>query len=204
MRRGTGTVGSIRATALSALAGFRGVEKRFSLLGAGLFAGLMLLGLVLPALPASAQEGVHYAYWDKGKGKLPAGARVIEDYGGFVWISSHEAPRAGEVVVRPLILFDGETIDPQASPSMSADDLSALPQANDAFLLQLAGPVKTGSWQEAIESTGLRIVNYVPDFTFLVWGTPAAGGCRPAADDKLWGSFGRARGKRNLPTAARA
>jgi fibronectin type 3 domain-containing protein/subtilisin-like proprotein convertase family protein len=146
----------------------------------------MLLGLVLPALPASAQEGVHYAYWDKGKGKLPAGARVIEDYGGFVWISSHEAPRAGEVVVRPLILFDGETIDPQASPSMSADDLSALPQTNDAFLLQLAGPVKTGSWQEAIESTGLRIVNYVPDFTFLVWGTPQ----QVAAALRLTTSFG--------------
>lgn len=117
---------------------------------------------------------------------LPSGGKIVEDYGGFLWVQA-PAGASGNHSWQPMLRFRGQTLDPTARPSLTAGDIAALPPREAAYLVQFAGPVKTGVWPALLEKAGFRIVDYAPDFAFLVWGKP--GGLAQLLTLKTSGGF---------------
>ena len=70
------------------------------------------------------------------------------------------------------ILLNAGVVDTSA-PEAAARRTSALPAAGKALrLVQFPGPIQP-SWYAALEATGVRVVTYIPENAYLVWGTPA-------------------------------
>lgn len=105
--------------------------------------------------------------------------RLDLDYGSFRWLELSKTdyeklagggadftlePEAAQVRVRGFAfnpLVEGE-------PALPAE-LRAQPGETGLHLIKLAGPPQD-SWLKGLEASGLRILQYYPHYTYLVWG----------------------------------
>lgn len=114
-----------------------------------------------------------------------AGSSVLidEDYGFFRWIVVEEGEvddqqgidRARRVVPRPYDLdLGGVVFDPRDGvPEWSEQWLGTAGDREDLYLVQMVGPSRA-EWLEDMEDSGLRVVQYIHPFTYVVWGRPEA------------------------------
>jgi len=113
---------------------------------------------------------------------LRGGAERIADYGAFQFLrlsakALTASPAAADPRLEPVtglskIFLNAGTLD----TSRAALRAAAAPMAPDAKalrLVQFVGPVKS-AWRTALENTGVRIVGYVPNNAYLVYGTGGA------------------------------
>ncbi len=116
------------------------------------------------------------------RGMLPGlqaqGGRVIADYGSYVLLEVSDAvaknlsDRGTEIVdENNLVLLNAGAIDTRSEkPSRSA---VASRSGKQMRLIQFAGPVRP-EWYQALAETGVRIVTYIPNNAYLVYGPPKA------------------------------
>ncbi|MBW7904460.1 MAG: S8 family serine peptidase [Phycisphaerae bacterium] len=129
------------------------------------------------------------------------------DYGAFRWIevSADEAARLAavgadvQIVTDPYVLTLGEQrFDPLAGVPAPPRELSyACIDGPDLRLVQFRGPTQP-EWLDRLEGGGLRIVQYVHPFTYIVWG-PRDALQVVAADETVRWSGDFAPGYRLLP-----
>jgi subtilisin-like proprotein convertase family protein len=107
------------------------------------------------------------------------GARLVADYGSF------QVFDADEIVVRAmgksdalsfsdednLILLNSGPLDTTKAEFQSQRGKITNPDSGEAslHLIQFAGPIRP-DWYEALESTGVKIVNYIPNNAYLIYG----------------------------------
>lgn len=113
---------------------------------------------------------------------LAAGARVVEDYGGFLVArgpagvaerlraDGHRADEIrGSSVIRFLNgPFDASTLAPTRPDAWIQD-----PSGRSLGVVHFHAPIKA-SWKADLESLGIDVLRYVPQDAFLVRGSPAA------------------------------
>ncbi|MEW5985309.1 MAG: S8 family serine peptidase [Chloroflexota bacterium] len=107
--------------------------------------------------------------------------RLSLDYGSFQWLelsagdvarlaASHvpytAEPEAGKVQVL------GYRFDPLAGEPTVRPEMQASNNGPGLRLVQLAGPSQD-AWLQQLAAAGLRVLQYYPHHTFLVWGTPS-------------------------------
>jgi subtilisin family serine protease len=105
------------------------------------------------------------------------------DYGGFVWVEmtpeQAEALQQADVPYEPqpratqigLLNYPFDTRE--GEPAIPAD-LRAAPSPGEEglYLVQFAGPTRD-EWLQDLERGGVRVLQYVPEDAYLVWGRPA-------------------------------
>ena len=99
--------------------------------------------------------------------------------------------RARRVVFSPYELdLGGVVFDPLVSqPSWPERWRQSADDREDLHLVQLVGPSRT-EWLQGLETAGLRVVQYIHPFTYVVWGRPGAlDSARAAAGVRWAGSF---------------
>jgi subtilisin-like proprotein convertase family protein len=115
-----------------------------------------------------------------------AGARTIADYASFSLLSvdeqmmgSLQSQGVGELRDEEnLIQFNGAWLDTTSekavlmNQSATAADLSGS-EEDSLHVIQFAGPVKP-EWYASIASAGLKVVSYIPNNAYLVYGNPRA------------------------------
>lgn len=115
-----------------------------------------------------------------------AGAQTIADYAGFSLLSVDEPTlesllfqEAGELRDEEnLIQFNGASLDTmseKAALMQRTANAADLPGAEEDSLhvIQFAGPVKA-EWYASLISAGLKVVSYIPNNAYLVYGSPRA------------------------------
>jgi hypothetical protein len=115
---------------------------------------------------------------DAAQRLLASGGKLVQDYGTFQVIEAGEAARAaisaGEA--EPLdarILLNAGAFDPDAVRRESVRT-TVIPATGRALnLVQFVGPVRP-EWHDALAATGVRIVTYIPNDAYLVYGDAAA------------------------------
>ncbi|MCX6895700.1 MAG: S8 family serine peptidase [Verrucomicrobia bacterium] len=110
------------------------------------------------------------------KALLARGGKLIADYGGFQFIALDDSQLTGKEGSHAQVDADADFIELHAA---RLDTRTAAVQAKrlalGAFigkklhLVQFAGPVKP-EWRDALESTGARIVDYIPNNAYLIYG----------------------------------
>jgi hypothetical protein len=107
------------------------------------------------------------------------GAKVIGDYGTFSVLSADDSLLAG-VSNRVEVADQWNLIRLNARPiNTSAPETRALRKTLGAFagkrlhLVQFAGPIKE-HWLAELKQSGVQIVSYIPENTYLVYGDSAA------------------------------
>jgi PKD repeat protein len=109
------------------------------------------------------------------------GGELIADYGGF---SLFLVPEAVAAEIGGRVGFEDENHQNQVELNSgrldtTSPDIQALRIPLETFsgkrlhLLQFAGPV-TPEWRAELEKTGVAVVSYVPQNTYLVYGTSSA------------------------------
>lgn len=143
--------------------------------------------LVGVRLPAAAQPA-----WQPGA-ELD---RHVIDYGAFTWTvlspaELAELESAGlpyQAYPDPYALtLGGQTFDPLLTPlPFSADQQTAIdPGQPGLHLVQFHGPTKS-AWLDALQASGLEIVQYIHPFTYVVWGQSAALASQSNRDFVRW------------------
>ena len=105
------------------------------------------------------------------------GARVVADYGSFVLLSvndrlaqSVQGNRAAQMMDDyNKILLNSGAIQTNATAAQALTSV-APGKGKEMRLIQFAGPVR-GEWYKALQQTGVRIVTYIPNNAYLVYGT---------------------------------
>ncbi len=94
---------------------------------------------------------------------------------GSFWPAAAQEP--GRVEKEPILLrFKFATFDP----------LTAYPDdGQGAYIVQFKGPVQE-AWKEQVRSLGGRVMDYIPDYAFLVWMDGAARAQVEALDTVRW------------------
>jgi uncharacterized repeat protein (TIGR01451 family) len=104
------------------------------------------------------------------------GARLLVDYGSFQLLETDDlSPAAGKLArVEPADHFD--TIELNAgpldtrAPSVMAERKAVLPATGHRLhLVQFVGPIKP-EWRDALKATGVRVVHYIPQNAYLIYG----------------------------------
>lgn len=120
----------------------------------------------------------------KSSAELEAqGARLIADYGSYKLfdVSSEQSAKTTSSSVEVvdennLVMLTSGTIDTTTS---EAQDMRSLKGVNGAsggrqmHLIQFAGPIKN-EWYQALLATGAKIVTYIPNNAYLVYGDSKA------------------------------
>jgi MYXO-CTERM domain-containing protein len=110
------------------------------------------------------------------------GARVLGDYGSFKLVQVDTAtleslPAAPGVELRDdydHILLNAGVIDTTSASATSLRGMRKTAFAGKRFhLVHFSGPVRS-EWLEELESTGVKVVTYVPNNAYLVYGDGAA------------------------------
>lgn len=81
----------------------------------------------------------------------------------------------GQVSAAPLIRLNVGPIDTSSAPVQPPPRMAPLAAAagNQLHLVQFSGPVQP-DWVDQLSRDGLRIVNYIPDNAYLVYGSPSS------------------------------
>ena len=100
--------------------------------------------------------------------------------------SGDAAPAAGGIEVRvPNYAFDPVA---QGEPAVPAD-MRATGAGAGLRLVQFYGPTQD-AWLAGLEAAGLKVLQYYPNYAYLVWGTAAAAEAADALDFVRWtGAF---------------
>jgi len=103
------------------------------------------------------------------------------DYGGLVWVEMTAAqaaalkqagvPYEAQPLATRIGLYDYHFDTRVGEPAIPTHLRATESDAPSLHLVQLVGPTR-GEWLEGLESTGLRVLQYVPRHAYLVWGTP--------------------------------
>lgn len=100
--------------------------------------------------------------------------RFEASYGSFRWVivaATDPAPASAQVFPDPFSLRLGEqTFDIHQPPNPPTAWAMPTGDQPDLYLVQFMGPTQTG-WLAALEAVGLRVVQYIHPFTYVVWGT---------------------------------
>jgi hypothetical protein len=137
--------------------------------------------------PAADDEGTCYvrikadAFADVSSLGLRAESAI--NYGSFIWAELSSADVAHlrvlgipfEAHPDAFVLRLGEqSFDPVVrAPSLPAGWDKVASDGSDLRLVQFAGPTKS-AWLDALRAQGLRVVQYIHPFTYVVWGETAA------------------------------
>lgn len=104
------------------------------------------------------------------------GAKVIGEYGAFTALEADDALLAGANSNHLDIADDWNVIQLNARElDTTAPEVKALRKMRGSFagktlhLVQFAGPVKV-EWLDALKESGARIVSYIPENTYLIYG----------------------------------
>lgn len=135
------------------------------------------------------------------RGAMAAASRIdlqsvrAFDYGTFVWM---ELPSAGmeklqaagiafEEQQNPYTLTLGEqSFDPvREVPSYRSSWGAARSEGADLRLVQYFGPSRS-EWMEALTERGVRVVQYIHPFTYIVWSDAATLGAATRAAEVRW------------------
>jgi subtilisin-like proprotein convertase family protein len=154
-------------------------------------AALIVVLVALPASPVAARSRYAPTPTDRRKIRLSdaaavrevttAGGQLLADYGAFAVIEVNRAAareladaRAAESIEdQNRILLNAETVDTRRPAAPARRAVPAAFTGRRLHLIQWVGPVKP-EWLDALEKTGVRVVDYIPFNTYLVAGTPAA------------------------------
>jgi subtilisin family serine protease len=109
------------------------------------------------------------------------GARVVADYGNFALLEANDAlansvnGNANTEVVdyNNLILLNAKTIDTSTRDAQSIRGTAAAKSGNQMCLIQFKGPIRR-EWHHALAKSGVRIVTYIPNNAYLVYGSAAS------------------------------
>ncbi|KPV50834.1 hypothetical protein SE17_24625, partial [Kouleothrix aurantiaca] len=85
-------------------------------------------------------------------------------------IASAAVAAAQPAAPPPLLLYSAR-VRPSVAPAQAASQLAA-PALGDYRIIQFSGPIATAD-RDALAATGLEILEYIPEFAYLVRGTPA-------------------------------
>ncbi len=105
------------------------------------------------------------------------GARLIADYGSFTMFNVSDAQvnnlpesryirKADE---NNLVFLNAATIDTQTVEAQAMRMLGEWKPGKQMRLIQFAGPVRP-EWYQALVATGVQVVTYIPQNTYLVYG----------------------------------
>ena len=129
--------------------------------------------------------------------ELAAGERAI-DYGSFVWLELAASEVEGlqatglpmEIREEPYTLQLGEqSFDPVRDRIQLPAGWDTLPAGGpDLYLVQFVGPPR-GAWLDRLGRDGLEIVQYIPPFTYVVWGERGAAQRATSAQVRWTGPF---------------
>lgn len=109
-------------------------------------------------------------------------ASIIEDYGSFVVINSKDdfisLLKSKKVAVeelknRTVIGMDSYTFDTQKTLPQLPSKLTITSYSegkSGLYLLQFIGPIKD-SWLKEVESKGIKILHYIPNYAYLIKAT---------------------------------
>jgi subtilisin-like proprotein convertase family protein len=106
------------------------------------------------------------------------GGRVVADYGSFVLMegsdavaSSLDGSGAAQVVdENNLVLLNAGAIDTSTDAVQSRRTGITPTAGKQMHLIQFAGPIRP-EWYQALVATGVRVVTYIPNNAYLVYGT---------------------------------
>ena len=111
---------------------------------------------------------------------LAQGGRLIADYGSFQLVETDDPSSANGNKANAEVADEFDFIQLNAGHlDTRAPEIAALRQAVGNFkgkrlhLVQFAGPLKP-EWHDALEQSGARVVDYIPQNTLLVYGDAAA------------------------------
>jgi hypothetical protein len=135
-----------------------------------------LLVVILAAPPAATAHKVKV--WDSSTAKLiqEDGGRLLADYGSFQF---YEVDRVRPELLQSdaaevcdncdRLLLNAASIDTSTTVAKAARRPAATFSGKRLHLIQFVGPVQT-AWREALRKTGVRIINYVAENGYLVYG----------------------------------
>ncbi|WP_434388901.1 S8 family serine peptidase [Melittangium boletus] len=109
------------------------------------------------------------------------GAKVLADYGSFKLMHLEESvlstlPAEAGVELRDdynNILLNAGTIDTASERAQSMRGIRKTSAGKSMHLVQFSGPVRP-EWYKALEETGVQVVTYIPNNTYLVYGDSAS------------------------------
>ncbi len=111
---------------------------------------------------------------------LTQGGRLVADYAGFQLIETDAARPADDRADRAQLTDDSNYLEfnsgriDTSSPQARAGRMSrGAFQGKRLHLVQFAGPVKP-EWRAALERSGARVISYVPQNAFLIYGNAKA------------------------------
>ena len=114
---------------------------------------------------------------DKAQALEQQGATVVADYGSYKLLqvsSNHLAVLSADVGAElrddyNQILLNAGAIDTASTHAQSQRGVRKSAVGNSLHMVQFAGPVRP-EWYQALEATGVRIVTYVPNNAYIVYG----------------------------------
>ncbi|MFE8599426.1 S8 family serine peptidase [Archangium violaceum] len=109
------------------------------------------------------------------------GASVLADYGSYKLLQVDDAtlkrlPALKDAELRDdynHILLNSGVIDTMTEHGQSLRGMSKAAVGKRFHIVQFAGPVQP-AWFKALEATGVKVVTYIPNNAYLVYGNPAA------------------------------
>ncbi len=149
------------------------------------------LGLTVAAVFGAGEQAVGPDY---RHARAPAAARdglarlgldscIVTDYGSFLWLKLSAADRAQlkqasvQYWEKPdafKLRLGGQSFDPLKAQPIPPRGLGSVDRsAPDLHLVQMTGPARA-AWLGALRADGLEIVQYLPPYTYVVWGETAA------------------------------
>jgi serine protease AprX len=146
------------------------------LLLSSIVALLLLAFLAGAANPVRGENGSHVIRLENvslsAVTELGLHPRLVLDYGTFLWLEVSDADLAR---LQSSGLAYQEQVDPyllrlgERNIDLSAAAPQQIGPEPDLFLVQFAGPTRA-EWLASLRASGLRIVQYIHPFTYVVWG----------------------------------
>lgn len=146
---------------------------------------------------SQGQVGVRIDVQDQATLNAVASAATRQiDYGAFRWVimprTAYDQAVAGGVTfshnpVDYRLTLGGQTFDPANEPPNIPSELTSTgSEGPGARLIQVVGPTKP-EWLDAMQAAGIKIVQYVHPFTYIVWSDAAATSALGNPDWVRWG-----------------
>lgn len=129
-----------------------------------------VLALAIAVLVSGSVLAADYARIprDQVQSAVARGASVVHDYGSFAWVRG-SGSGAGEAETFSLDL-GWRSFDPRQD---SAANIREYGDGKALRLIQFDGPVKQ-EWLDSLAATGVRPLQYIAPFSYVVWADSAA------------------------------